>query len=92
MLPLLPLAAGLFAGAAAIGLLRSAPARAAITRAKDRLRGAGKAAPAAASDETVPPAKAKPARKAARRTAAATPAAPRGGTRKSGKAKAGAAS
>lgn len=91
MLPLLPLAAGLFAGAAAIGLLRSERARAALKRAEDRLRGAGKATPAAASEEPIPPAKAKPARKTTRRAAAAKPATTRG-TRKSAKAKTGAAS
>lgn len=106
MLPLLPFAAGLFAGAAAIGLLRSERARAAINLAEDSLRSAGKSGlaairrmpaattqqAAAAQATAASPAKPKPARKAPRRTAAAAPATPRSGTRKSAKAKAGAAS
>lgn len=101
MLPLLPFAAGLFAGAAAIGLLRSERARAALNRAEDSLRSAGKSglaaarrAPAATTQQAAAAqapaaslAKPKPARKAA-----AKPATPRGVARKSAKAKAGAVS
>lgn len=106
MLPLLPFAAGLFAGAAAIGLLRSERARAALNRAEDSLRSAGKSglaaarrAPAATTQQAAAAqapaaslAKPKPARKAPRRKAAAKPATPRGVARKSAKAKAGAVS
>lgn len=100
MLPLLPFAAGLFAGAAAIGLLRSERARVALDRTQHKLRSAGKSglaavgpAPAATAQGTpaASAAKPRPARKAARRTPAAKPATPRGGTRKPAKAKIGTA-
>lgn len=120
MLPLLPFAAGLVAGAAAVSMLRSERARAGLAQAQDALRSATESglaalkrssatvkqgfsageAPAQTAAEAAAPAAPKAAKGGARKapprkkaaTPAAKPATGRGGTRRSAKAKRGAAS